>query len=102
MISLARTVTIWAWALASAAGVDMASETAGAVRHSLRTPAQASLRACQEAVRSDNWLALSNCHHFPDPAAKRACRQAAAADTKSALDRCAEQFKARRGVRPVE
>jgi len=95
MTSLATTIAVWAWVLVTAAGVDRAPDSPAGGHGPREMTLQARLRSCQEAARSDNWLALANCHHFPDAASRKACRQATAVDTKSALDRCMEQFSTR-------
>jgi len=72
-----------------------ASGAAAAPANFCRLTAQAVLQSCQADARSDNLLAVANCHNRADAAARKACKQQASESVKEGQQECREQFQAR-------
>lgn len=55
-------------------------------------------RACEEAAKSDNWLAMGKCLNLSSPAQRTSCQEQASADLQDARDTCDAQDDARDAV----
>ena len=58
----------------------------------------AAIRACQNQVRDDYWIAIGNCLNLPSRIQQRECRRETWQTRREARDECFEQFDAREEV----
>src|SRR5262249_22599688 len=71
---------------------------AGVAQDACMTTANAGVRSCQLAARSDKWLALGTCANLPSTTARNVCARQARADARDALDTCDEESDLRDAV----